>query len=67
MKQNVNTKYHPCGRDYDDASVMDEVRRGNEVDALRVIEASITPRITGGNINAPVMTIAEKISATMQT
>jgi len=36
--------------------------RVHGIDKLRGIDASIMPEITNGNLNAPVLMIAEKIS-----
>ena len=46
----------------DKRSVVDEECKVRGVNGLRVVDASIFPNITSGNINAPVMMIAEKIS-----
>lgn len=43
-------------------AVVDEELRVHGIDALRVIDASVFPDIVGGNINAPVVMIAEKAS-----
>jgi choline dehydrogenase len=43
----------------DPASVVDERLRVHGIAGLRVIDASIMPRITSGNTNAPVYVIAE--------
>ena len=43
-----------------DKGVVDSELRVIGVEALRVIDASVMPRITSGNTNAPVMMIAEK-------
>ena len=45
----------------DAMSVVDPLTmRVHGVDGLRVVDASVMPDLVGGNINAPVMMIAEK-------
>jgi choline dehydrogenase len=53
------TIFHPVGTAAM-GSVVDQHLRVKGVDGLRVIDASVMPRITSGNTNAPVMMIAEK-------
>ena len=45
---------------YDDMAVVDSELRVHGVQGLRVVDASIMPYVTNGNIYAPVMMIAEK-------
>ena len=55
--------YHPsctCKMGYDDMAVVDNELRVHGVQGLRVVDASIMPYVTNGNIYAPVMMIAEK-------
>ena len=55
--------YHPsctCKMGYDDMAVVDSDLRVHGVENLRVVDASIMPTITNGNIYAPTMMLAEK-------
>ncbi len=45
--------------------VVDEQGRVFGVDSLRVVDASIMPSMTSGNLNAPTIMLAEKIAAEM--
>ena len=44
----------------DDGAVVDSELRVHGVERLRVVDASVMPDMVGGNINAPVIMIAEK-------
>ncbi len=57
--------HHPLGTcrmgpASDPSSVVDSELRVHGVEALRVVDASVFPGIVGGNINAPVVMVAEK-------
>jgi len=57
------TIFHPvgtCKMGQDPMAVVDDELRVRGVARLRVIDASIFPRITSGNTNAPTYVIAEK-------
>ena len=57
------TIFHPvgtCKMGNDPLSVVDDELRVHGTSRLRVIDASVFPRITSGNTNAPTYVIAEK-------
>ncbi|WP_432349739.1 GMC family oxidoreductase N-terminal domain-containing protein (plasmid) [Shinella yambaruensis] len=56
--------FHPCGTcamgPDAAASVVDPRLRVHGLEALRVVDASVFPRITAGNLNAPTIMVGEK-------
>ncbi|WP_298843847.1 choline dehydrogenase [uncultured Roseobacter sp.] len=67
IREHAESAYHPCGtcrmgRPDDPGSVVDPEARVIGVDALRVADSSIFPRITNGNLNAPSIMTGEKVS-----
>ncbi len=65
-RQTGGSVYHPagtCRMGEDPEAVVDSQLRVRGIEALRVIDASVMPTLTTGNINAPTMMIGEKGAA----
>ena len=64
FRENSGSIYHLCGTAMmgPDATtaVVDSRLRVHGVDGLRIVDASVFPNVTAGNINAPTMMVAEK-------
>lgn len=68
IRATAETAYHPSctcrmgPADGDETAVVDPECRVIGVDGLRVVDASIMPSIVSGNLNGPVIMMAEKAS-----
>jgi choline dehydrogenase len=65
VRRMVGTAMHPtstCAMGIDATAVVDAELRVRGLEGLRVADASVMPKIPGGNTNAPVIMIAEKAS-----
>ena len=65
VRDNVESAYHPSctvklGADHDPMAVLDSECKVRGVEQLRVVDSSIFPTITNGNLNAPTMMVAER-------
>ncbi len=65
LRERLESAYHPCGAckmgsPSDPMAVVDSETRVIGLDGLRVVDSSIMPSITSGNLNAPTIMIGEK-------
>lgn len=67
VRANVESAYHPSctckmGAEDDPMAVLDSDCKVRGVGKLRVVDSSVFPTITNGNVNAPTIMVAEKIA-----
>lgn len=63
VRQFISTAMHPvgsCAMGTGPEAVCDAQLKVHGIDGLRIADASVMPRITGGNTNAPAIMIGEK-------
>ena len=65
LRATLGTEYHPactCRMGVDEMAVVDSAARVRGAEGLRVIDASIMPRMLTANLNAPTIMMAEKLA-----
>lgn len=63
IRQHAETDFHlscTCRMGKDDMAVVDGEMRVRGIEALRVVDASVMPRVTSANLNAPTLMIAAR-------
>jgi choline dehydrogenase len=69
-RDQAQTAFHPvgtCRMGTDDGAVVDGQLRVHGLDGLRVVDASVMPRITRGHPHAPTVMIAERAAELIRT
>ena len=67
VRANVESAYHPSctckmGSENDSMAVVNSSGKVIGIEKLRVVDSSIFPSITNGNLNAPTLMVAEKMA-----
>jgi choline dehydrogenase len=65
VRTNAESAYHPsctCRMGTDAMAVVDKDAKVHGIEGLRVVDASIMPDVISGNLNVPVIMMAEKLA-----
>jgi len=63
IRNSTETDYHPCATcrmGNDEMAVVDQELRVHGIEGLRVVDASVMPRVLSANLNAPTQMIAAR-------